>query len=152
MWRGPLLLHGPSPRRLVGLSLTGAGLMLFPLALVQQLEIVTAITLVLGFLSGVAWITGNTMLGLEVPDELRGRTFAFVGSMIRLTLALVLAVAPLLAGLIGTHDLGPLDENGDPFVVYNGGVFTFLIAAVLMTAVGVTSYRQMDDRKGSPLR
>ena len=64
---------------------------------------VTAITLLLGFFSGVAWITGNTLLGLEVPDEIRGRTFAFVGSMIRLSLALVLATAPLLAGLIGTH-------------------------------------------------
>ena len=52
----------------------------------------TGLTVVLGFFAGVAWITGNTLLGLEVPDELRGRTFAFVGSMIRLALALVLAV------------------------------------------------------------
>ena len=36
-------------------------------------------------------------------------------------------------------------------LVYNGAAFTFLIAAVLMTAVGVASYRQMDDRKGTPL-
>ncbi len=64
--------------------------------------------------------------------------------MIRLSLALVLAVAPLVAGLIGPHDFGP-------YVVYNGAAFTFLIAAVLMTVVGVTSYRQMDDRKGISL-
>ena len=63
----------------------------------------------------------------------------------------MLAVAPLVAGVIGTHDFGPVDENGDPFVVYNGAAFTFLIAAVLMTAVGVASYRQMDDRKGTSL-
>jgi dTMP kinase len=151
MWRGPRLLQGLSRRRLFGIALTLTGLLLFPLALVQQLPVVVALTAVLGFFAGVGWITGNTMLGLEVPDEVRGRTFAFVGSMIRLSLALVLAVAPLLAGLIGTHDLGPVDENGDPFVVYNGAAFTFLVAAVLMTAVGVTSYRQMDDRKGTPL-
>jgi dTMP kinase len=36
-------------------------------------------------------------------------------------------------------------------VVYNGAAFTFLLAAVLMTVVGVTSYRQMDDRKGTSL-
>ena len=127
-----------------GLALTGAGLLLFPLALVQQLEVVTAITLLLGFFSGVAWITGNTLLGLEVPDEIRGRTFAFVGSMIRLSLALVLATAPLLAGLIGTHSPKIFDVE----LVYNGAAFTFLIAAVLLTAVGVASYRQMDDRRG----
>jgi dTMP kinase len=34
---------------------------------------------------------------------------------------------------------------------YNGAAFTFLIAAVLMSAVGVASYRQMDDRPGVPL-
>jgi len=151
MWRGPRLLQGLSRRRLFGISLTMTGLLLFPIALLQQLEVVTGLSLVLGFFAGVAWITGNTLLGLEVPDEIRGRTFAFVGSMIRLALALVLAVAPLLAGVIGTHDFGPLDENGDPFLVYNGASFTFLIAAVLMTAVGVASYRQMDDRVGTPL-
>jgi dTMP kinase len=151
MWRGPRLLSGLSRRRLFGLSITGAGLLLLPLALAQQLEIVTGLTLVIGFLSGVGWVTGNTMLGLEVPDELRGRTFAFVGSMIRLSLALVLAIAPLLAGLIGTHSFGPPDENGDPLLVYNGAAFTLLIAAVVMTTVGVASYRQMDDRKGISL-
>ena len=151
MWRGPRLLHGLSRRRLFGIALTTTGLLLFPLALVQQLEIVTGITLVLGFFAGAAWITGNTLLGLEVPDEVRGRTFAFVGSMIRLSLALVLAVAPLIAGTIGTHDFGPRSDDGEPFLVYNGAAFTFVIAAVLMTGVGVASYRQMDDRKGTPL-
>jgi dTMP kinase len=151
MWRGPRLLQGLSRRRLFGIALTLTGLLLFPLALVQQLPVVVGLTAVLGFFAGVAWITGNTMLGLEVPDEVRGRTFAFVASMIRLALALVLAVAPLLAGLIGTHDFGPVDADGHPFVVYNGAAFTFLIAAVLMSAVGVASYRQMDDRKGTSL-
>jgi dTMP kinase len=144
MWKGPRLLQGLSRRRLFGISLTLTGLLLVPLALVQQLPVVVGLTALIGFFAGVGWITGNTMLGLEVPDEVRGRTFAFVASMIRLSLALVLAVAPLVAGLIGRHDFGP-------YVVYNGAAFTFLIAAVLMTIVGVTSYRQMDDRKGISL-
>jgi dTMP kinase len=147
MWRGPRLLAGLSRRRMFGLSLTAAGLLLFPLALVQQLEVVTAITVVLGFAAGVAWITGMTLLGLEVPDHLRGRTFAFVGSTIRLALALVLATAPAIAGLIGKHDYDILGNK----LTYNGAAFTFLIAAVLMTVVGVASYRQMDDRKGISL-
>jgi dTMP kinase len=147
MWRGPRLLVGLSRRRVFGLALTGAGLLLFPLALLQQLELVTAVTLVLGFLSGVAWITGYTLLGLEVPDQVRGRTFAFVGSLIRLSLALVLAAAPLLAGVIGAHRF----EVAGNVLEYNGAAFTFLIAAVLMTVVGAASYRQMDDRRGVPL-
>ena len=150
MWRGPRLLQGLSRRRVFGLSLTGAGVLLFPVALSQWLEIVVALTLLLGFFAGVAWITGYTLLGLEVPDEVRGRTFAFVGSLIRLSLALVLALAPTIAGLIGTRSFGR-DENNDPWVTYNGAAFTFLIAAVVLTAVGVASYRQMDDRKGVTL-
>lgn len=151
MWRGPRLLHGFSRRRMFGLALTLTGLLLFPLALSRQLEIVTGLTLVLGFFAGVAWITGNTLLGLEVPDEVRGRTFAFLGSMIRLSLAIVLALAPLVAGLIGTPELPLRDASGDPLLVYNGAAITFLIAAVLMTSVGVSSYRLMDDRKGTSL-
>lgn len=150
MWRGTRLLHGLSRRRLFGLALTGAGLMLFPIALLQSLEIVTAITVLLGFFAGVAWITGMTMLGLEVPDELRGRTFAFVGSMVRLALSVVLAIAPLLAGLIGAHTIE--FPNTDRTLVYNGAAWTFLIAACVMTVVGVLAYRQMDEGSGVPLR
>jgi dTMP kinase len=150
MWRGPRVLQGLSRRRLFGIALTMTGLLLVPIALVQQLPVVVVLTAVLGFFAGVGWITGNTMLGLEVPDEVRGRTFAFVGSLIRLALALVLALAPLLAGLIGKHHFGR-SADGGPFVVYNGAAFTFLLAAVLMTAVGVASYRQMDDRRGVSL-
>ena len=81
-----------------GIALTATGLLLFPLALVPYLEVVTAVAVALGFCAGTAWVTGNTLLGLEVPDEVRGRTFAFVGSLTKLALAAVLAVAPLVAG------------------------------------------------------
>ncbi|MDP3968982.1 MAG: dTMP kinase, partial [Nocardioides sp.] len=150
MWRGPRVLQGLSRRRLFGLALTAAGLLLFPLAMLQSFELVTGVTVLLGFFAGVAWITGNTMLGLEVPDEVRGRTFAFVGSMIRLALSVVLAVAPLIAGLIGERVI--VLPNTERELVYNGAAWTFLLAAIVMTTVGLVSYRQMDDRVGITLR
>src|SRR5690606_11889387 len=64
MWRGTRILRGLSRRRLFGVALTTAGLLLFPLAALQSLELVTAVTVLVGFAAGVAWITGNTMLGL----------------------------------------------------------------------------------------
>ena len=149
MWRGPRLLQGLSRRRLFGVSLTLAGLLLVPLAMLNSLETATGLTIMIGFFAGVAWVTGNTMLGLEVPDELRGRTFAFVGSLIRLALALVLALGPLVAGFIGTH-MVPV-PNSDHVLTYNGAAWTLLGAGVLMTVVGLASYRQMDDRKGISL-
>src|SRR4051812_40540825 len=150
LWRGPGMLRRVSRRRVFGLALTGCGVVLFPLALVPHLEIAAALAVVVGFLAGAAWVTGLTMLGLEVPDELRGRTFAFVTTLVRLALAAVLALAPLLAGTIGPLAFGPLDE-GQQLFHYRGAALTILIAAALMTVVGVVSYRQMDDHEGPSL-
>lgn len=129
MWKGPSLRGERT--QVFATSLIATGLLLFPVALVTHLEIVTAVAVALGFCAGTAWVTGNTLLGLEVPDELRGRTFAFVGSLTKLSLAAVLAVAPLVAGSVG--GLGS----------YHGAAVTILLAAVLMTLVGGVSYRQM---------
>ena len=148
MWLGPRLLAGFSRRRLFGLSLALAGVLLAGVALIQNFVLVCLLVVALGACAGTSWITGYTLLGLQVPDELRGRTFAFVQSLIRLTLALVLAIAPFLAGIIGTHRIQLSDSVT---LQYNGAAFTFLIAAVLATGVGVLAYRQMDDRPGVPL-
>jgi dTMP kinase len=148
MWLGPRLLRGLSRRRLFGISLTAAGLLLLGMALIQDLVLVTILTLFIGFCAGVGWITGYTLLGLEIEDNVRGRTFAFVQSMVRLVLALVLAAAPALAGLIGSHSLR---INADLTLHYTGASITFLLAAVVLSAVGVSAYRQMDDRRGVPL-
>src|SRR5690606_9917276 len=53
-------------------------------------------------------------------------------------------------GLIGTHSIEL--PNTERVLVYNGAAWTLLLAAVVMTVVGVVSYRQMDDRHGVPLR
>ncbi len=151
LWRGPRLLSRLSRRRVFGVALTGAGVLLVPLALVPHLEVVAALAVGVGFLAGAAWVTGMTLLGLEVPDELRGRTFAFVATLVRLVLALVLAVAPLVAGLIGVVRFGPVDASGQSLFEYRGAALTMLVAAVGMTVVGVLAYRRMNDDEGRSL-
>jgi dTMP kinase len=126
-----------------------SGVVLLGVAVVANLPVVTMLAVLLGFFAGTTWITGYTLLGLEVADALRARTFAFVQTLIRLSLALVLAVAPLLAGLIGEHTFR---INEDAVLEYNGAAFTVLGAAVLMIAVGVRAYHHMDDRPGVSLR
>jgi dTMP kinase len=103
------------------------------------------VAVLLGFCAGVAWVTGYTILGLEVEDALRGRTFGFVQSLVRLVLALVLAAAPLLAGLVGPHRWR---LNDDVALTYGGTQLTFLLAALLTMVAGVASFRQMNDRPG----
>ena len=151
LWRGPRLLSRVRRRRVFGFALTGCGLLLVPLALVPHLELVVLLAVGVGFLAGAAWVTGLTLLGTEVPDQLRGRTFAFVTSAVRLALALVLAFAPLMAGAVGAVSLGPQTAAGQPLLVYRGAAVTILLAALLMVVVGVVAYRQMDDHGGPSL-
>jgi dTMP kinase len=92
---GPRIFSQFSRRRLFGASLTTAGLFLVALAAIPNLVLAVFITTILGAFSGICWVTGFTMLGMEVADEVRGRTFAFVQSLIRVVLVGVLAVAPL---------------------------------------------------------
>jgi dTMP kinase len=148
MFLGPRLLPDFSRRRLFGLALGGAGLALAVLALIPNLVVAVLVTLVIGAFAGVSWVTGYTLLGLEVTDALRGRTFAFVQTMARVVLVLVLAVAPLLAAAIGRHKVEVTEAMT---LTYNGAAFVFLAAGLLAAGLGVVSFRHMDDRRGVPL-
>ncbi|WP_255472651.1 dTMP kinase [Quadrisphaera setariae] len=149
MWSGPRVLAALPRWRLFALSLVTAGVVLFPLALVPNIVIVAALSLAVGACGGVAWVTGYTLLGLEVADEVRGRTFAFVQSSARIVLVGVLALAPALAALFGTHRIQVTDTAG---VTYNGAALTLLVAAVLATGIGLAAYRTLDDGQSGPLR
>ena len=149
MWRGSRFVAAMSRRRLFGFSLVCAGVVLAAISLIANLVVVTFLAVVLGFFAGTAWVTGYTLLGLEVEDSLRGRTFAFVQTLIRLALALVLAAAPLLAGLIGRHRWR---LNGDAVLDYNGAAITMVLSALVLIGVGVVSYHSMNDRPGTTIR
>lgn len=148
MFLGPRILKDFSRRRLFGLSIVTAGVTLALIGLIGQLVVVSFLTVALGACAGIAWVNGYTLLGREVDDAIRGRTFAFVASLTRVVLLLVLAVVPFLSGLIGPHAVH-LTEH----VVYrfDGTSAVLLLAAVLSVIVGFVSYRQMDDTRGTSL-
>jgi len=148
MFLGPRLLSGFSRRRLFALSILGAGLTLCVLALLGNIVIVVLLTFVLGALAGTAWVIGQTLIGLEVTDRLRGRTFAFVQSLVRITLVLVLAAGPLIAAAIGAHNIKITEQVN---ATYNGAAITMFCAGVLAALVGFLAFRQMDDRRGVPV-
>ena len=54
MWLGPRMLQGLSRRRLFGLSLTAAGVLLVGVALIPDLALVAVVVVVLGFCAGTA--------------------------------------------------------------------------------------------------
>jgi dTMP kinase len=148
MWGGPRLLSGFSRYRLFGLSLVTAGGFLVLLALIPNIVMAFLFTVGLGACGGVAWVTGYTLLGLAVNDEVRGRTFAFLASAARVVLVLVLAAGPALAALIGKHTIAVTKTSQ---LTYNGAAFVFLLGAILVIVLGAVAYRQMDDRPGARL-
>ena len=139
---GPKIFSQFSRRRLFGASLTTAGVLLVLLALIPNLVMAVFTVIILGIFSGVTWVTGFTMLGMEVQDEVRGRTFAFVQSLIRITLVAVLAIAPVVAAAFGVHTYK--FENAT--VNFNGAQITILIAGLIAAIIGSISYHQMKDR------
>jgi dTMP kinase len=155
MFLGLRILRGFSRRRLFGLSIIFAAIPLAVIGLIPNLVVVAGLVVLLGACAGVAYVTGYTIVGLEVDDDTRGRTFAFLQSAIRVILLSVIAVATFLAAgftaLVrnvsgsGTVRIGHVVYNG---IGYN---VVLLLAAVVAVVVGVISYRQMDDRRGVPL-
>jgi len=139
---GPKIFAQFSRRRLFGASLTTAGVLLVLLALIPNLVMAVFTVIILGIFSGVTWVTGFTMLGMEVANEVRGRTFAFVQSLIRITLVAVLAIAPVVAAAFGIHTYK--FENAT--INFNGAQITILIAGLIAAIIGSISYHQMKDR------
>jgi dTMP kinase len=142
---GPRLLGDLSRRRVFGPSIVGAGSALVFMSLVPNLFLATVATLLVGAFAGVAYVVGITLLGLEISDELRGRMFGLVQSLMRIDLLLVTATTPFIAGAIGRRD-GPFGFT------LNGVSVTLFVGGLLAVTVGVLSFRQMDDAPGVPLR
>jgi dTMP kinase len=154
MFLGLRVLRGFSRHRLFGVSIMFAAIPLALIALIPNLVLTVALTVALGACAGVAYVTGYTIIGLEVDDQTRGRTFAFLQSAIRVILFAVIAIAPTLAGainaLVRAMGSSSLRVAGVDYrsVGYN---VVLLLAAAVAVALGRMSYRQMDDRGGVPL-
>ena len=142
MFLGPKFLHRLSRRRLFASSIASAGLVLALTAIVHNLVLVVLGAALMGACSGVAWVTGYTLLGLEVEDSKRGRTWATLQSMMQVDLLLMVAAGPFISGAIGKHTFHFKDIE----LSSDGSSLTLLGAGVIAFVVGIIAYQQMDDR------
>jgi dTMP kinase len=144
---GPSIARDLARERIFGVSIVGAGIMVLLMAWTFVLWMALLLVVLMGFFAGIAYLAGFTLLGTEVEDEIRGRTFAIVQSLVRAALILSLAIVPFGVGLIGQHsvDLGVIT------VPVTGERIMLLVAGLLAVSVGVVAYRQMDDGRPVPL-
>lgn len=141
---GPRLIGGLSRRRWFGMSIVLSGAALVGLAMAPHLALALPAALLVGAGAGMAYLAGMTLLGGEVDDEVRGRTFAFVQSMVRVVLMLSIAVTSVLVGLGGSHqiELGPIVLTLDTVRVL------LIVGGAIGILTGVMAFRRMDDRTG----
>jgi dTMP kinase len=144
---GPSIARDLSRERIFGIAIVGAGAMVLLMSWTFTLWIALLLVVFMGFFAGIAYLAGFTLLGTEVEDEIRGRTFAIVQSLVRASLILSLAVVPFGVGLIGQHEV----DLGFASVPINGERVMLFVAGLLALGVGVLSYRQMDDGRPVPL-
>ena len=144
---GPSVARDLPRQRMFGVAIVGAGvavlLLVWSIALWMALVLVVA----MGFFAGIAYLAGFTLLGTEVEDAVRGRTFALVQSLVRAALILSLAVTPFAVGLFGRRTV----DLGVGSLTVTGERLALLVAGVMALGVGVLAYRQMDDGRPVPL-
>ena len=129
-------------RRLFGLAIVAAGLALVPVALAPHLWFALLAVSLVGGGAGVAFLTGLTIIGSQVADSHRGRTIAFVQSIVRIDLLASLALVPLVVGLVEQRTLTVFGAT----VIVDGTRPVLLGAGVVAAVVGLAAARQMDDR------
>ncbi|MDX2467971.1 MAG: hypothetical protein QNL12_11700, partial [Acidimicrobiia bacterium] len=112
---------------------TVTGLGLAAAAMVTTVAGAAAWMMVMGFGAGSAYLMGLTHLHEYVDDELRGRVFATLFTLMRIGLFVAMAITIPLVGLFGGVNFGRLDDP-TRVVLFLGGV-TILASglAVLLT-------------------
>jgi dTMP kinase len=140
---GPKIVGGLSRRRWFGLSIVWAALAVTALAFAWHLLIGVIGALCVGIGAGMAFLSGTTLLGKEVTDDVRGRVFAFIQTGTQVTLLLTISLSSFLVGLGGSRDIfGFTISTTRPLL---------LAAGVFGTVAGIAALKQMDDKPGVPL-
>lgn len=139
----PQLARRMPHNRLFGVAIVAAGLTMIPVALALHLFVAMTAVALVGAMAGVAFLTGLTIIGSQVEDAVRGRTVAFVQSIVRVDLLASMALVPVLVGLVKPRTV---QVFGEVFTV-DGTRSVLLGAGGVAAFVGVLAYRQMDDRR-----
>ncbi len=122
--------------------LLGVGLIL--LASMSSVSSVVPIAATLGFFGGVGYSVGYALMQETSEEELRGRTFGAVYTLIRIGTLIGLGVFPLIAGAIGDNTV---DLVGGSTLALPGSRVTWWLAGLLVVGGGALSTRAIGARR-----
>ncbi|MDG4795370.1 dTMP kinase [Micromonospora sp. WMMD1082] len=144
---GPMIVRDMSRRRWFGMSIVLASASVMTLAFAIHLSMALVGAILVGAGAGMAFLSGTTLLGGEVADEVRGRVFAVVQIGTRMVLILAIALGSLLAGVGGSRTLTIADLG----ISVSSTRLLLLAAGAAGIFAGISAFGQMDDKKGVPV-
>jgi dTMP kinase len=137
-------------------TVMATGVSLVAAASVSNTAIAVLLVGLVGAFAGSSYVTGFTVLQENVRDELRGRTFAALYTVIRMCLLISLTISPLWAdgwdrvsSALFTDRAIEIGEYtyavpGVRFALWGGGLITFFAGFVSWRAVRRARRRELD--------
>jgi dTMP kinase len=142
--------HIPKARVFAG-SVFVAGASLIVAASMSTLELAALFVAILGVCAGSVYVLGFTLLHESVDDELRGRIFSALYTLVRLCVLIAFAVGPLLSDLLDRLSLRFLDRELSVLgfeVAVPGVRLTLWLAGLIIMGAGVLAVMSL--RAGGP--
>jgi MFS family permease len=121
-------------------AVLAAGVLLFIAALMSTLTPAFVLIVGLGVCAGAVYVLGFTILQETVEDELRGRVFSALYTLVRFCLLLSFAISGFLSRLLDRLSERLIDRSiafGDADLFLPGVRLTLMLAAVIMAGAGV---------------
>ncbi len=138
----------PHQRVFVG-AVVGAGLSIIVGASMSDLPTALFFVTLLGVFAGAIYVLGFTILQTNVEDEVRGRIFAVLNTLVRFCLLLAFAIAPFLSSLLDSISNRLVDRHVDLFGVgisVPGTRLTLWLGGLIILGAGALALVSMKDR------
>ena len=131
-------------------AVLAAGVLLFVAALMSTLTPAFVLIVGLGICAGAVYVLGFTILQENVGDELRGRVFSALYTLVRFCLLLSFAISGFLSRGLDNLSENLIDRTiaiGDADLFLPGVRLTLMLAAVIMMAAGVLAVLSLRTRE-----
>lgn len=127
-------------------AVVACGAAIMVAASVSTLTPASIATFFVGAAAGSGYVTGFTVLQEQVHDELRGRTFATLYTIVRLCLLLSLTLGPFAASLLDAFSDGAFDgaiEVGGGAIALPGTRLALWLGGAITILAGLAAGRRM---------
>jgi dTMP kinase len=131
-------------------SVLGAGLSILAGASMSDLPTALFFVAMLGVFAGSIYVLGFTILQSNVEDEVRGRIFAVLNTLVRFCLLLAFAIAPFLSSLLDSASHRLVDRHIDLLgfgISVPGTRLTLWLGGLIILGAGGLALVSMKDRR-----